>query len=185
MTDSFGGNSDKESLMASLIENLITTLEQECELYEVLTKESMDKTAVIISNDLNRLAEANEREQRIVDDITAVSHRRNQALQEIATVLGKDAKTITVSEVIELMAKQPEFQHPLIAVRERLLRQSEALKQANVHNRNLLQESLEMTEYSINLLQSANQAPETANYNKGNYSGMTLGGSYSSFDAKQ
>ena len=166
--------------MASLIENLITILEQESELYEQLIKESMDKTPVIVSNDLQRLSEANDREQRIVDEITSISHKRNQALGEIATVLGKDADTITVSEVIELMAKQPEFQHPLIAVRDKMLKQADLLRQVN-----LLKESLEMTEYSINLMQSLNQAPETANYNKGSYSGATLGGAYSSFDAKQ
>ena len=171
--------------MASLIENLITILEQESELYEQLIKESMDKTPVIVSNDLQRLSEANDREQRIVDEITSISHKRNQALGEIATVLGKDADTITVSEVIELMAKQPEFQHPLIAVRDKMLKQADLLRQVNVHNQNLLKESLEMTEYSINLMQSLNQAPETANYNKGSYSGATLGGAYSSFDAKQ
>lgn len=171
--------------MASLIENLITILEQESELYERLIKESMDKTPVIVSNDLQRLSEANDREQRIVDEITSISHKRNQALGEIATVLGKDADTITVSEVIELMAKQPEFQHPLIAIRDKMLKQADLLRQVNVHNQNLLKESLEMTEYSINLMQSMNQAPETANYNKGSYSGATLGGAYSSFDAKQ
>lgn len=171
--------------MASLIENLITILEQESELYERLIKESMDKTPVIVSNDLQRLSEANDREQRVVDEITSISHKRNQALGEIATVLGKDADTITVSEVIELMAKQPEFQHPLIAVRDKMLKQADLLRQVNVHNQNLLKESLEMTEYSINLMQSMNQAPETANYNKGSYSGVTLGGAYSSFDAKQ
>lgn len=171
--------------MASLIENLITILEQESELYEQLIKESMNKTPVIVSNDLQRLSEANDREQRIVDEITSISHKRNQALGEIATVLGKDADTITVSEVIELMAKQPEFQHPLIAVRDKMLKQADLLRQVNVHNQNLLKESLEMTEYSINLMQSMNQAPETANYNKGSYSGATLGGAYSSFDAKQ
>lgn len=171
--------------MASLIENLITILEQESGLYEQLIKESMDKTPVIVSNDLQRLSEANDREQRIVDEITSISHKRNQALGEIATVLGKDADTITVSEVIELMAKQPEFQHPLIAVRDKMLKQADLLRQVNVHNQNLLKESLEMTEYSINLMQSMNQAPETANYNKGSYSGATLGGAYSSFDAKQ
>jgi len=171
--------------MASLIENLITTLEEESSLYEALTKESMAKTPVIVSNELKRLQEANAREQAIVDRITAVSHRRDQALSEIATVLGKDARTITVSEVITLMEKQPEFQHPLIIVRDKMLKQVEELKRVSEHNRDLLQQSLEMTEYSINLIQSMNQAPETANYNKGSYSGTTLGGSHSSFDAKQ
>jgi len=171
--------------MASLIETLIEDLEEESVLYDTLTKESMAKTPVIVANDLDRLSEANAKEQKIVDEITTVSHRRNQALTEIATVMGRDAKTITVSEVIKMMEKQPEFQHPLIVVRDKMLKQVETLKQVNIHNQELLKESLEMTEYSINLIQSIKQAPETANYSKGNYSGATLGASYSSFDAKQ
>lgn len=172
--------------MASLIENLISTLEEESRLYETLTKESMEKTPVIVANDLVRLQEANIKEQRIVDEITKVSHKRSQALTEIATVSGKDAKTITVSDVIEMMEKQPEFQHPLIILRDRMLKSVETLRQINIHNQELLQQSLEMTEYSINMIHSMNQAPETANYNnKESYSGMTLGGSFSSFDTKQ
>ena len=171
--------------MASLIENLISTLEEESVLYENLTKESLEKTPAIVANDLERLQEANLKEQRIVDEIAVVSHKRNQALEEIATVLGKDAKTITVSEIIKMMEKQPEFQHPLIAVRDKLIKQVDTLRQVSMHNRDLLEQSLEMTEYSINLIQSVSQAPETANYNKESYSGITLGGTYSSFDAKQ
>lgn len=171
--------------MASLIETLIETLEEESLLYEALTKESMEKTPVIVANDLEKLANANAAEQKIVDQITTVSHKRNMALTEIATVMGKDAKTITVSEVIKMMEKQPEFQHPLIVIRDKMLKQVETLKQINLHNQDLLKESLEMTEYSINLIQSLNQAPETANYNRGSYNGSTLGSSRSSFDAKQ
>lgn len=170
--------------MASLIETLISTLEEESRLYDALTKESMDKTPVIVANDIERLQAANAKEQEIVDEITSVAHKRDQALTEIATVLGKDAKTITVSEVIKLMEKQPEFQHPLIAVKDKMLKQVETLRQVSIHNQDLLSQSLDMTQYSINLIQSMNQAPETANYNKGNYSGSTLGGETSSFDTK-
>lgn len=171
--------------MASLIENLITTLEEESVLYEALTKASLEKTPVIVANDLERLQEANAREQKIVDELAVVSRKRNQALEEIAIVMGKDAKTITVSEVIEMMEKQPEFQHPLITVKDKLLKQVDTLRQVSTHNRDLLEQSLEITEYSINLLHSINQVPETANYNKDSYSGTTLGGTYSSFDTKQ
>lgn len=171
--------------MASLIENLITVLEEESNLYETLTEVSMAKTPVIVANDLTRLSDANAKEQKIVDDITAVSHKRDKALTEIATVLGKDAKTITVSEVIHAMEKQPEFQHPLIAIKDKMLKQVDTLRQVNLHNQELLKEALEMTEYSINLVQSLNQAPETANYSGASYSGATLGSSRSSFDTKQ
>lgn len=171
--------------MASLIENLIETLEEECLLYEQLTSVSMEKTPVIVANDLEKLSQINAKEQALVDKITGISHKRDQELVEIATVLGKDAKTITVSEIIHLMRKQPEFQHPLITVKDKLKKQVEQLNQVSVHNRDLLQEAIEMTEYSINLVQSLNQAPETANYSGANYSGSTLGTSYSSFDTKQ
>ena len=73
----------------------------------------------------------------------------------------------------------------MIVIRDRLVKQVEELRQVNVHNQELLQESLEMTEYSINLIRSLNQAPETANYSGANYSGATLGNSKSSFDTKQ
>ncbi len=171
--------------MASLIENLIETLEEECLLYEKLTEVSLAKTPVIVANDLEKLTEANAKEQAVVDQITNVSHKRDQMLTEIATVLGKDAKTITVSQIIKLMEKQPEFQHPLIAIRDRLLKQVERLNQISLHNQELLKESIEMTEYSINLIQSFNQAPETANYSGAGYSGATLGMSQSAFDTKQ
>ncbi len=171
--------------MASLIENLISVLEEESNLYELLTEESLNKTPVIVANDLKRLAEANAREQKIVDDITAVSHKRDKALTEIATVLGKDANTITVSEVIHAMEKQPEFQHPLIVVKDKMVKQVEELRRINLHNQELLKEALEMTEYSINLVQSLNQVPETANYSGASYSGATLGSARSSFDTKQ
>ena len=171
--------------MASLIENLIETLEEECLLYEKLTEVSLAKTPVIVANDLEKLTEANAKEQAVVDQITNVSHKRDQMLTEIATVLGKDAKTITVSQNIKLMEKQPEFQHPLIAIIDRLLKQVERLNQISLHNQELLKESIEMTEYSINLIQSFNQAPETANYSGAGYSGATLGMSQSAFDTKQ
>lgn len=171
--------------MASLIENLIEILEEECLLYEKLTEVSLAKTPVIVANDLEKLTEANAKEQAVVDQITNVSHKRDQMLTEIATVLGKDAKTITVSQIIKLMEKQPEFQHPLIAIRDRLLKQVERLNQISLHNQELLKESIEMTEYSINLIQSFNQAPETANYSGAGYSGATLGMSQSAFDTKQ
>lgn len=171
--------------MASLIENLIGTLEEECSLYEQLTAVSLEKTPVIVANDLSKLSEINAKEQALVDQITSVSHKRDQELVDIATVLSKDAKTITVSEIIGLIKKQPEFQHPLIAIRDKLIKQVEQLHQVSVHNQELLKEAIEMTEYSINLVQSLNQAPETANYSGANYSGSTLGASYSSFDTKQ
>ena len=48
--------------MASIIENLITELNDEYALYEQLLQVSMEKTGAIVSNNLDRLSETTEKE---------------------------------------------------------------------------------------------------------------------------
>jgi len=56
----------------------------------------------------------------------------------------------------------------------------------NEQNRDLIQQSLEMVEFDLNLIHSMKSAPQTANYNKGAYTaGTVIGTDTGSFDAKQ
>jgi hypothetical protein len=56
----------------------------------------------------------------------------------------------------------------------------------NEQNRELIQESLEMVQFEMNILQAKKAAPETANYNRTAYSsGSVIGVSAKGFDAKQ
>ena len=56
----------------------------------------------------------------------------------------------------------------------------------NEQNRELIQHSLELVEFDMNLLQSMRAAPQTANYNREAYSaGSSMGTVNHGFDAKQ
>jgi hypothetical protein len=56
----------------------------------------------------------------------------------------------------------------------------------NNHNRELIQSSLEMVQYNMNVLKSMKAAPETANYTRDAFnSGSLMGNNQKSFDAKQ
>lgn len=171
--------------MASLMEELIDVLEQEHGYYEELLKVSMEKTPVIVSNDLNRLKEITQKEQNIVDMVNQLEKRRDEVLANIATVLNRNEAKMTVSTVIDLMKAQPDYQQKLAKIHKKIKDVAFRLKDVNQHNFDLLSTCLEMTEVSIQLLQNINQAPETANYAKGSYSGDTLGASRPMFDAKQ
>ncbi len=171
--------------MASLIEELIGVLEEEYTTYEELSVASVEKTKHIISNDLEKLQEANLQEQRVVDLLGAIGAKRDRTLAEIATVLNINSKTVSITNIIDLMGKQPEFQKPLIEAYDKIKNIVVRIRDTNEHNRELIESALEMTEVSINLLQSVNQAPETANYGKASYSGDTLGVGASMFDTKQ
>lgn len=152
--------------MASLIENLITELNEEYAVYEKLLQVSMEKTSAIVSNDLDRLRETTDKEQLFVDTVTGLEANRRQTMDNIATVLNKKRGEITIMNVVEFLEGQPEFHDPLLEINEKLAKLVRKLRSVNEHNQNLITESLSMIEYDINLLQNLNRAPETAEYNR-------------------
>ena len=175
--------------MASLIENLIIGLNEEYAVYEKLLEVSMEKTSSIISNNLDRLKATTDKEQALVDTITSYESKRNSTMANIASVLNKRASDLKISDIVSFLEGQPEFRDPLLEINEKLARIAKKLREVNDHNQNLIQESLAMIEYNINLLQNLNRAPETAEYSKdmfrgqGGYStGMDMPGK---FDTKQ
>ncbi|MCM1083016.1 MAG: flagellar protein FlgN [Clostridium sp.] len=175
--------------MASLIENLITEMNEEYAVYEKLLATSQEKTSAIVSNDLDRLREVTDREQLMVDTITGISVRRHETMDNIAVVLGMKKDDLKIIDIINFLESQPEFREPLARINEKLSKLARRLKEVNAHNQNLLQESLSMLEYNINLLQNLNRAPETAEYSKDMFKGHDgyagAGEPSGKFDAKQ
>ena len=84
--------------MASIIENLITELNDEYALYEQLLQVSMEKTGAIVSNNLDRLSETTEKEQRLADALASVEHRRRETMTNVANILGKRPDDVKVMD---------------------------------------------------------------------------------------
>ncbi len=176
--------------MASLIENLITGMNEEYAVYEQLLSASQEKTSAIVSNNLDRLRAATDKEQFLVDTITGIANKRRETMDNIAIVLNRKKDDLKITDIIEFLEAQPEFRDPLAHINEKLSKLAKTLKEVNTHNQNLIQESLSMLEYNINLLQNLNRAPETAEYSKDMFKGhdgyaAPQGGATGKFDAKQ
>lgn len=172
--------------MASLMEDLISILEQEDSLYEDLLKLSMSKTPVLISGDLEALSRITEDEQEIVNKVNALDKKREEGMKDIANVLGKDVKTLKLTDLIEILRSRPAEQNRLAAIYDKLSDTIGQMKRTNEQNKELIENSLEMVQFDMNVLQAYKAAPETANYsrnalNSGAYMGNMKGG----FDAKQ
>lgn len=161
--------------MASLIENLIEELNKEYVVYEQLMEVSMEKTGAIVSNDLDRLRTTTDKEQLLVDTITGLDIERRKTMDGIAQVLGKPRGTVRITEIVDMLSGQPEFHDPLQEINTKLGRLAKSLKDVNAHNQNLIQTQLEMINYSINLLQNIDRAPETAEYSKDMFKGRKGG----------
>ena len=176
--------------MASLIENLIEELNQEYAIYEELLVVSREKTTAIVSNNLDRLRETTDKEQLYVDALTGLENKRRSTMGEIATVINKSKTEIKITDIIDFLDGQTNFQEPLMIINEKLAKIARQLYEVNGHNQNLIQESLSMIEYNINLIQNYSRAPETAEYSKdmfkkGGYTGMPAMEQTGKFDTSQ
>ena len=172
--------------MASLMENLIDVLEKESVEYENLLKLTMQKTPVIVSEDLEKLAKITDEEQLIVSRINHLDTIRTEAVKDIANVLNKDVTKLKIRDLIKMLGSRPEEQRRLAEVFDKLEANVKYVARINEQNRELVQSALEMVQFNMNILQAANKAPETANYNRGAYNtGDVIAPSHKSFDAKQ
>ena len=172
--------------MASLMEELISVLREECDAYDKLLDLSLKKTPVIVSEDLKELERITDEEQAAVSNINRLDKKRQTATADIANVLNMDVQTLKQKTIIQLMAKRPEEQKALEEVYDRLHQSVHQVERVNRENAELIKSALDMVHFNMQLIQSARTAPENANYNRGAVStGEALGTEDHSFDAKQ
>lgn len=172
--------------MASLMENLISVLQDEAEAYEKLLELSMKKTPVIVDGDLEGLQRITDEEQDVVADINHLEVKREEVTKDIANVLNRDVAKLKLTDIIQMLEQRPAEQKQLAAAHDRLKDVVRRMEQVNEQNRGLIQQSLEMVEFDLNLIHSMHSAPQTANYDRGAYSlGTVMGSSTGGFDAKQ
>lgn len=172
--------------MASLMEDLIATLREEGDLYESLLGLSSQKTSVIVTGDLKELSRITDEEQGTVAKIAALDKKRQTSMRDIANVLNMDVRSLKLTDLVGMLDKRPEEQRQLAEERDRLKLVADNVKRVNGQNQELLQSSLEMVQFEMNILQTAGRAPETANYTKAaGTSGDVIGPSRGKFDAKQ
>ncbi len=170
--------------MASLMDELLLTMDGEAEQYEKLISLNGEKKDSIIHKKLDVLEAITAQEQAIADSLLEFERRRAELLRNIAAVMGHDGEQISVSWMIDNLANQPVEQKQLINARGKLIEAADNAQVLNDQTQSLLRQALEMVEFDIQLIKSVKQAPQTSNYGRdANTTGTIL--SRSGFDAKQ
>lgn len=170
--------------MASLVDDLLDVMAKETEGYEKLYDLAEKKRQGIVNRDLEAMEVATSGENDVASDLKNLENKRVKILKDMSVVLGKDDETLTVTQVILLLSKQPKEQQALTSARDKLVKAASNMQFMNTQNQILLDQAMEMVEFDLTLFKSMRQAPETANYDKNAYSTgdiLPSGG----FDAKQ
>lgn len=153
--------------MASLIDELILVLEKEKDAYQKMIPFSDSKTKAIIDNDLEALQAITEKEQDTADELTALERKREKVIINIGTVLNKDPKSLKLNILIKMLDKQPEEQRKLSIIYDELNSTLQRISQINGRNKELIQQSLEMIDFNINLIRSISAVPGGSAYTRG------------------
>ena len=170
--------------MASLVEELLDVLKDETSKYDELYGLSQEKRECIIHRDLAKLEQTAARESDITGDLKNLEKKRIRVLKDMSVVLGRDDETLSVTQIIMKLDKQPKEQEALTEARDRLVKAATNMQFMNDQNAVLLSQAIEMVEFDLTLFKSMRQAPETANYGRDAYNTgdiLPSGG----FDAKQ
>lgn len=170
--------------MASLMEELISTLSQEKELYLVLLPIAEEKTKAIVANNLDELQEITNREQEAVNRINALERKRSEVITNMGIVLGRKPEDLTLAELIRVTEKQPSDRAALTGLKDALGKAVKKLADVNERNNMLIKQSLDMIQFNMNLIQSTRMVQGT-NYTKNAGESMPGATQTGMFDAKQ
>lgn len=170
--------------MASLMEELISTLSQEKDVYLALLPIAEEKTKAIVANDLEELQKVTDREKEMVDRVNALERKRSEVINNMGIVLGRKPQELTLTELICVAEKQPRDKAVLTELKDALGTAVRKLEDINERNKVLIQHSLEMIEFNMNLIQSTRMV-QGNNYTK-SAAETEIGASQTGmFDAKQ
>ena len=170
--------------MASLMEELISTLSQEKELYLALLPIAEEKTKAIVANDLEMLQEITDREQTAISKIGVLERKREEVITNMGIVLGRKTQDLTLAELIRITEKQPKDQAALAGLKDALGTAVKKLADVNERNNVLIRHSLDMIQFNMNLLQSTRMV-QGNNYTKSAGESIPGAAQTGMFDAKQ
>ena len=151
--------------MASLIEELIMVLGDEEKVYAEIIPVAEKKTQVIVNNDLQSLNSITEEEQTLIGRISKLEKKRQEVIRNIGIVMNKKESELNFITIIDLLKGQEKEQEELRKLHDRLKRTIDALRLINERNQMLINQSIEMIDFDINLIQSIRTSPGVGQYN--------------------
>lgn len=134
---------------------IIEILQKEHSYYKDLLDLSNKKKTVIIESKLPELDKIVKIEQNMIFDLGQLEKVREQELQKLCAMLQMDGKT----NVTELVKYLPQQMADLLKILQKEMSSTiEELQNVNKVNGQLIQQSLDYIEYSVNMITSAGPA---------------------------
>ncbi|QPA30717.1 flagellar protein FlgN [Thermaerobacillus caldiproteolyticus] len=158
---------------------LIDLLEGLLKLHKGLLQLANKKTESLKKGDIEALTAIMKEEQKYIAAVKQIEKERILAVEKILSSLGHTQTEPTLTTCIELM-EEPE-RSALEILRDKLLAVVAELRNINQLNQQLLQQSLQFVNMTLDMIMPK---PQEVNYRKPNMAPSSYEGSRSLFDSK-
>ena len=166
--------------MAGLMERLVGVLTDQLSNYDALIGLSEIKKDVIVSNDAESLQKITSEENAVVGRVQKLDKSRVSIMADIADVMDIREADYTLTDLCELIKEQDEYE-TLCGIVKSTREKLEELKAINTKNKELVENSLDYIDFSMNVMRSS-IVPEKRFYNT---SGDEIAPGSGFFDARQ
>ncbi|WP_250278449.1 flagellar protein FlgN [[Clostridium] colinum] len=139
--------------MASLIKELIDTLEEQNNIYQSLLDIASKKKVSIIENDISTLQQFIKQENLLVGKNQKLEKKRIEIFNDMSMVLGK-SNDLSLKDIIDTINGQ-EGHKELTLIREKIIDVLPKLKTINDQNQELIKMSMDYIDFSINVIRGA------------------------------
>ena len=135
------------------VKTVIEILGKEYDYYKDMLELSKSKKKIIVEGKVAELDKIVKLEQNMIFNIGQLERKREEEVAKLCKALELNSNKVNISELMQVL--QPEQKKRLENVQGRLLEVLSELKAVNDVNGQLLEQSLEYIDYSINLLAGA------------------------------
>ena len=139
--------------MAGIIINLIETIKEQISLYEILLESTKEKKRAVIENNIDLINKLNDDDNITVGRIMKLDKKREELFRDIAFVLNKEMKGITITKIIEYIKGQPE-EEEVTRLKEKMTSLLSEINDLNEKNKKLIGYAIEQIDFSMNLVRS-------------------------------
>ncbi len=141
--------------MDKLLKELCENLEEQLATYKLLVKYEQEKQEVLVNGEINQLEELVKKEQKVVFKNGELEKTRQEHISQLAEQAGVPQDDLTISRVIELA--EGDMKDRLSNVYEELEYVLVELKDLNLKNNSLIEQSLSYINYSLDILVGASK----------------------------
>ncbi|HYE83659.1 MAG TPA: flagellar protein FlgN [Clostridia bacterium] len=135
------------------INAIIDILKKEHGYYKDMLELSKSKKRIIVEGKVTELDKIVKLEQNMIFDIGQLERKREEEVTRLRAALNFNSAQVTISQLAKEL--QPELKKELEDIQDKLQETFSELKEVNDINGQLIEQSLEYIDYSINIVSGA------------------------------